>query len=81
MTFFFVVRGVQKARGSRLARSSLEKNSKKARSKKARAKIKPSRAGSFCNQAELKPGVARLVAWLLGSARGSARDLYIIYNI
>ncbi|KAJ0590617.1 putative RNA-directed DNA polymerase [Helianthus annuus] len=55
-------RGVQKTRGSQLARNSLEKSSKKARLEIGSVVNEPARLGSVCKRAELVLGLARLVS-------------------
>ena len=58
----FSGRGVQKTRGSQLARNSLEKSSKKARLEIGSVVNEPARLGSICKRAELELGLARLVS-------------------
>ena len=64
-----ISRGVQKTRGSQLARNSLEKSSKKARLEIGSVVNEPARLGSVCKRAELELGLARLVSSRAGSIR------------
>ncbi|MFS7958601.1 hypothetical protein Hanom_Chr07g00680621 [Helianthus anomalus] len=75
------IRGVQKTRGSQLARNSLEKSSKKARLEIGSVFNEPARLGSVCKRAQLELRQARLVSSRASSIRFTSFIFFVPHRL